>query len=163
MSVLLLTPSELGDRCILSSRSLIYCWNPICTLPMKSNGNHKEIHGLELKMQLSTSSEGVRRSADMQTRSIFVSLNDSCISTCSKHFNLLALQKNVKFFLWNTKKTLLSVIRWIITFSEIGSSEGHVSEYRLFLNSPIDLNPFLPFKLPLGLYEKKYGTCWKCC
>ena len=61
-----------------------------CTLPMKSNGNHKEIHGFELKIHLAPSSEGVRRSADMQTRRIFVGLNVSDISTGPEYFILLA-------------------------------------------------------------------------
>ena len=66
-----------------------------CTVLMKSHGNHKEIRDLKLQMNLSPSSEGVRRSADMQTRSIFVGLNDPDISMSPKHFILLASQKNI--------------------------------------------------------------------
>ena len=67
---------------------------------MKSNGNHKEIDIFELKIHLAPSSEGVRRSADMQTISIFVGLNDPNISTVPKYFVLLASEKKIYFSLY---------------------------------------------------------------
>ena len=60
-------------------------------------GFQHQIRDLELIMYLTPSSEGVRRSADMQTASIFVSLNDPHIFTGPQHFNLLASQK-ITFF-----------------------------------------------------------------